>query len=97
MISAPLMGCAWSSFASRASAGGQLEHPSEVKSSTRTGGRLVCGVCAAPGSGKEVKANKAAAMAKERSGDMKSTSGTLEPRSRFKLHPDKRISMKQLE
>ena len=39
-------GLVWSSFARRASAGGQLEQPSEVKSSTRTGVRLVCAVCA---------------------------------------------------
>src|SRR5689334_23077732 len=34
---APLTGCVRSRRESRASAGGQLEHPSEVNSSTRTG------------------------------------------------------------
>ena len=47
---------------------GQLEHPSEVNSSTRTGVRFACVVCATPGAGGEVKTpNKAAATAKERS------------------------------
>jgi hypothetical protein len=39
MICVPLMGCASSNLASRASAGGQLEQPSEVNSSTITGMR----------------------------------------------------------
>src|ERR1700681_2092577 len=39
MISAPGMGCWSSRVASKASAGGQLEQPSEVKSSTTTGER----------------------------------------------------------
>src|SRR5260370_2302269 len=37
MISAPATGCSCSSFISSASAGGQLEQPSEVNSSTSTG------------------------------------------------------------
>src|SRR5579863_5131642 len=37
MICAPGIGCVLSSSCSKRSAGGQLEHPSEVKSSTRTG------------------------------------------------------------
>src|SRR5579871_4296986 len=41
MISAFSKRCSWSSFARSASAGGQLEHPSEVKSSTTTG-RIGC-------------------------------------------------------
>src|SRR5260370_40712884 len=98
MTSAPLTGCTCSSFARRVSAGGQLEQPSEVNSSTRTGVRFVCGVCAAMEAGRKRKTpNKATAMAKERSCDMKSASWLLELRSNFKLHPDKRISVKQLK
>src|SRR5260370_33644654 len=37
MISAPAIGCCASSLASKASAGGQLEQPSDVKSSKTTG------------------------------------------------------------
>src|SRR6516225_9073430 len=37
MISAPSMGCSSDNCLRRESAGGQLEQPSEVKSSTRTG------------------------------------------------------------
>src|SRR5579864_1497613 len=40
------MGCAASIFSRRASAGGQLEHPSDVNSSTRTGCDCALGVCA---------------------------------------------------
>src|ERR1017187_3053309 len=39
MICAPATGCVLSSFISRASAGGQLEHPSEVNNSANTGTR----------------------------------------------------------
>src|SRR5215510_7077112 len=41
MISTPAKGCAVSIFASSASAGGQLEQPSDVKSSTTTGTAVV--------------------------------------------------------
>src|SRR5450755_287477 len=39
MICAPPIGCSRSSFSSSASAGGQLEHPSDVNSSSSTGWR----------------------------------------------------------
>src|SRR5271155_1432591 len=39
MISAPATGCCCSNCCSKASAGGQLEQPSEVNSSTTTGWR----------------------------------------------------------
>src|SRR5258707_5143426 len=41
MISAPATGCCSSSFASRASAGGQLEQPSDVNNSRTTGTRTL--------------------------------------------------------
>src|SRR5260370_27552614 len=98
MSSARLRGCTGSRFARRVSAGGKVEEPSEVNSSTRTGVRFGCGVCAATEAGRKRKTpNKATAMAKERSCDMKSASWLLELRSNFKLHPDKRISVKQLK
>ena len=37
ITSTPAMGCSATNLASRASAGGQLEHPCEVNNSTRTG------------------------------------------------------------
>src|SRR5271154_2229584 len=40
MISAPATGCDASSFRNSSSAGGQLEQPSEVNSSTSTGERV---------------------------------------------------------
>src|ERR1700756_2792365 len=48
MITAPAMGCCASSLASKASAGGQLEQPSDVKSSRTTGTLtvLLAGFCA---------------------------------------------------
>src|SRR5579859_8109178 len=48
MISTPATGCSLRSFVSNASAGGQLEHPSDVKSSTTTGTRAgaACSVSA---------------------------------------------------
>src|ERR1700730_13555569 len=45
MISAPVTGCCSSSLASKASAGGQLEQPSDVNSS-RTTGTLAPGLLA---------------------------------------------------
>src|SRR5215472_5065175 len=63
---APATGCALSSFARRASAGGQLEHPSEVKSSTTTGadGEVAPGasgepLCFAAGKGKSEESTTA--------------------------------------
>src|SRR5580698_11063464 len=48
MISAPATGCCCSNCCSNVSAGGQVEQPSEVNSSTTTGWRAasVAGVCA---------------------------------------------------
>jgi hypothetical protein len=56
MISAPAIGCSCSSFISSASAGGQLEHPSEVNNSTSMGVRVwLEPVWAADGSEKAAK------------------------------------------
>src|SRR5215469_7538567 len=49
MISVPVSGCCDSNRARKASAGGQLEHPSEVNSSTRTGVRAPPGRSEADG------------------------------------------------
>src|SRR5690242_8081199 len=51
MISAPGTGCCSASLASRASAGGQLEQPSEVNNSNTTGTRALAvpaAFCAGP-------------------------------------------------
>src|ERR1700758_1210056 len=47
MICAPLIGCVESSFCTQSSAGGQLEQPSEVNSSSRIGYRALFGAPAA--------------------------------------------------
>src|SRR5437764_1411330 len=105
MISAPLVGCVWSNIARRASAGGQLEQPSEVNNSTRTGVRLGSAVCAAHVAGRLARAaDRAATMAKQRSCDMgPQPFSYLEPPSEFKFHGcnvvrqcEIRLSVKQL-
>ena len=85
-MSAPSMGWSLSSLARRASAGGQLEHPSEVKSSTRTGLRLAWGAWAVAGA-MVTTAERVAAMAIERNGNMRLTSPLLESLGKIKLHP----------
>ena len=83
-------GLVLSSFASSASAGGQLEHPSEVKSSTRTGVAVrLSGLRDAVYSAAKAKTpDRTRTMAKDRSGNMELTSGSLELLDTFRLHPD---------
>src|SRR4249920_1566891 len=71
MISAPAMGWREASLPRRMSAGGQVEQPSEVNSSTRTGVRSAwvgadCGVAAICGFACEV-ANRSVAKARRSS------------------------------
>src|ERR1700687_5943932 len=66
MIFAPATGCCSSSLASKASAGGQLEQPSDVNNSTTTGVREVCGIPETACAGGRVKAAAPSRLAEMR-------------------------------